>query len=215
MPSRFVRSCPGCAISAGTRALFDSADRETVERDRRGARAPIRGIDRDRVGQHFQWQSGRLGGLLGEHDRARAGIEHEGNARAVDLGDDREISAGAAREFHRAPAGRGVARHQLGHDTVGNGAQLEAIGVSDRQQESDHDPDGGGFERLRESLAEESQSERADEEENHGLDDERGKVEAAQACNRAVVRLQRKREHHGREDGKQQPEKTAHPVALR
>ncbi len=76
MPSRLVRNCPGCAISAGTaRSMMPPTD-EPVERDRRGAGAAVGGVDVDRIVQHFERQAGGLGGLLGQHDRARAGVEH-------------------------------------------------------------------------------------------------------------------------------------------
>ena len=51
MPSRFVRNCPGCAISAGTaRSMMPPTD-DAVERDRRGAGAAVRGVDVDRIGR--------------------------------------------------------------------------------------------------------------------------------------------------------------------
>ena len=74
MPSRLVRSCPGCAISAGTARSTMRADRDPVERHGRGAGAAVRGLDRDRIVQEFERQAGGLGGLLRQHHGARAGV---------------------------------------------------------------------------------------------------------------------------------------------
>ena len=76
MPSRFVRSWPGCAISAGTErsTMPPTASRSSVTGG--GAGAAVGGVDADRIGQNFERQAGGLGGLLGQHDGARAGVEH-------------------------------------------------------------------------------------------------------------------------------------------
>ncbi len=76
MPSRLVRKLAGLRDQRRHRALDDAADREAVERDGGGAGAAVGGVDLHRVGQHFERQARGLGGLLGQHDRARAGVEH-------------------------------------------------------------------------------------------------------------------------------------------
>ena len=105
MPSRLFLSWPGCATSAGTERSINAADREAVERHRRGARAAVGGVDVDRIVQHLDRQAGGLGGLLRQHHRARAGVEHHRHPRAVDVRGDREIAAAPAHDFDVARRG--------------------------------------------------------------------------------------------------------------
>ncbi len=56
-------------------ALHDAADADGLQRHRRGAGAPVGGLDGHRIGQHFERQSRRLGRLVGQHHRACAGVE--------------------------------------------------------------------------------------------------------------------------------------------
>ncbi len=112
MPSRLTRSCPGCAISAGTARSTMLADRDAVERDGGRAGAAVRGVDLHVVGQQFERQAGGLGGILGQHHRARAGVEHHRHPRAVDLRRHLEVAGAAAHDLHGALAalrGRGPA----------------------------------------------------------------------------------------------------------
>ena len=104
MPSRLTRSCPGCAISAGTArsTMPPTARRSSVTGG--GAGAAVGGVDIDGIGQHFERQARGLGGLLGQHDRARAGVEHHGDARAVDLRRHLEVAAAAAHDLDGALA---------------------------------------------------------------------------------------------------------------
>ena len=94
-------SWPGCAISAGTArsTMPPTARRSSVTGG--GAGAAVRGIDLHRIGQQLERQAGGLGGLLREHDGARAGVEHHGDARAVDLRRHLEIAAAPAHDLHR------------------------------------------------------------------------------------------------------------------
>ena len=114
---------PGCAISAGTDTLGDAPDRDAIERHRRRARAAVRGLDVDGVGEHFERQAGCLRGILGEHHGGRAGIEHHREARAVDLRRHLEVPAAAARDFDRKPARHRPSRDQLGEHALANLAQ--------------------------------------------------------------------------------------------
>ena len=93
-------------------------------------------------------QTGRLGGFLREHHRARAGVEHHRYLGAVDLGADREIATMAAHDFDAAAVPGDVARHQFGHHAVADVAQFEAVAVADHQQQADHRPEQQGLERL-------------------------------------------------------------------
>ena len=161
MPSRLVRNCPGCAISAGT-ARSTMPPTPSGQRHRGGARAAVRGVDA-RIVQHFERQAGGLRGFLRQHDRARAGVEHHRDARAVDLGRDLEFAALAARDLDRAAARRRAAGHEFGQHAVADVAQIEAVGVADRQHQPDHDPEHRGLKRLREALAKQRQHRAADE----------------------------------------------------
>ena len=93
MPSRLVLQLAGLRHQRVDRTLDQAADGDAVERDRRGAGAAVGGVDADRIVEHFERQAGGLGVVAGEHDRARAGIEHHGDPRAVDLRGDGEIAA--------------------------------------------------------------------------------------------------------------------------
>ena len=66
-----------------------------------------RGCDRRRFRvdvevEQFQRQAGGLRGLVGQHDRGRAGVDHHRRVDAVDLGAQREFAAGAARDLYDA-----------------------------------------------------------------------------------------------------------------
>ena len=171
MPSRLVSQLAGLRDQRRHRALDDAADGEAVERHRRGAGAAVRGVDLDRIGQHFERQAGGLGGLLRQHDGAGAGVEHHRDARAVDLRRHLEIAAAAAHDLDRSAAAHGgAAGHQLGHHAVADVAQFAAIGVADHQHEADHDPEQRGLERLRQPFAEQHQHQPADEHDQRELD---------------------------------------------
>ena len=119
MPSRLFLSWPGCATSAGTARSVRPPIAEAVERDRRGARAAIGGIDIDRIGEHFDRQAGGLGGFLGQHHRACAGVEHHRDARAVDAAYATAKSPPLpAHDFDRAAMRRGAAGNQFGQHAV-------------------------------------------------------------------------------------------------
>ena len=157
-------------------ALNNAADADGLQRHRCGAGAPIGGLDRHRIGQHLERQSRGLGRLLGQHDRARAGVEDHGHARAIDLRCHHEIAARAARHLDDAAAGRRVAGQEFCHHAVGDVAQLEAVGVADRKREHDHDPDQDRPERLGEALAKQSQHDHGEQRDDDDLDGQRRRV---------------------------------------
>src|SRR5262249_5584580 len=65
---------PGLGDERGDRALDDAADRQSVERDRRGAGAAVRGVDVDGIVEDFERKARGLCRLVGEDDCARAGV---------------------------------------------------------------------------------------------------------------------------------------------
>src|SRR5262245_21200657 len=67
----------------GNRPFHDPADRDAVERDRRGARAPVGGLDCDCVSEHLDREPDGTGGVLRQDDGAGAGIEHHIDTGAV------------------------------------------------------------------------------------------------------------------------------------
>ena len=138
------------------RALGQSADGEAIERHRRRARAAIGGVDIDRIVEHFDRQAGGLGRFLRQHHRACAGVEHHRHARAVDMRGHREVAAMAAHDFDIAAVAGHVARHQFRDHAVGDVAQFEAVAVADHQQQADHRPEQGCFQRLRQPFAEQA-----------------------------------------------------------
>ena len=112
MPRRLVLQLARLRHQRLDRALDQAADGDAIERDRRRARAPVGGVDVGRVGEHFERQAGGLGVVAREYDRAGAGIEHHGDARAVDLRGYVEVAAGRARNLDGAPVGDHVAGNE-------------------------------------------------------------------------------------------------------
>ena len=210
MPSRFVRNCPGCAISAGTdrSVILPIESRSSVTGAAR--RAAIGGVDLNRIVEDFERQARRLGRFLGEHDRTRAGIEHHRDARAVDLGRDRETAAAAARNFDRAPPGRCATRHELGEHPVGDIAQLETIGVSQQKEQRDGRPDEHRFEDVGKTLAKQRERDEPDEDQRRDLGFERRVLEMGEFVERHLILPQHEDEHGNRQRSEQDPEEAAH-----
>ena len=158
MPSRLVRNCPGCAISAGT-------ERSTMPpmpmRSSVTAAARVRPFavsTLDVVGQDFQRKARGLGGFLRQHDRTRAGIERHRDRRAIDLRGHAEFARAPARDLDRARAARGRASgHQFGEHALGHVLEFEAVGISDDQNETHDDPEQRRLQGLHEVLAKEHQ----------------------------------------------------------
>ena len=90
--------------------------------------------------------------------------------------DDLEFAAAAARDLdHHAAHGR-AAGNQLRHDPLADFAQLGAVGVADREKQRDHHPEQRGFQRLPEAMAEHRHHEAAEEDQQRGVDGERGEL---------------------------------------
>jgi hypothetical protein len=123
---------PGGRDERRDRALGDASDRHPIERDRRGAGAAVGGVDVDGIGEDFEREPRRLGRLVGQHDGARAGVEHHRDVSAVDLRRDRETSAAAARDLDGAPPGGGATRQELGEDALCDVGEFEAIGIPEQ-----------------------------------------------------------------------------------
>jgi hypothetical protein len=139
-------------------AFDDIADCQAIERDGGGAGAAVGGVDVDRVGQEFKRQSRGLRRLLGEHDGGRAGVEHHGDARAVDLGRHLEVAAAAAHDLYASLAAhRSAARDQFREHAIADAAELGAIGIGKDQDKNDGGPEQRRLDRLRNSLAEQHQ----------------------------------------------------------
>ena len=103
----------------------------SVERHRRGAGTPIRGLDIDSVFDHFQRQTGRLGGIIGQHDGTRTGVEHHADPGAIDVGRNLEIAALRRAQVRRCGPGDSAAGHEFGQHAVGDMPEFVPIGVAD------------------------------------------------------------------------------------
>ena len=122
-------------------AFDQAADGDAIERHRRGAGAAIGGVDVDRVVEHFERQAGSLGVLAGEHNRARAGVEHHRYPRAVDLRRSMAKSPPLVRATSTVrPCEIDVAGHKIGQHPVGDIVELEAVGVADHEQRARRRP---------------------------------------------------------------------------
>ena len=210
MPSRLVRSWPGCAISAGTErsTMPPTARRSSVTK--RGAGAAVRRIHLDRIGQQLQRQAGGLGGLLGEDHGAGAGVERHGDSRAVDLRRHLEIAGAPAHDLHRSLAAQcGAAGHQLGHHALADAAQLAAIGVDEHQHEADHDPEQRRFERCRKAFSEQHQHCAADEHHKRQVVGQRAPVIGRKAGDRVLAVARDDDDERERNPDQQHPEQTA------
>src|SRR5215211_5878934 len=197
-------------------ALEDGADGHAVERDGRRAGAPICRLDVDVVRQKFERQAGGLGGLLGQHDRTGASIEHHRDVGAIDHDRYLEIAAAGARDLDACAALRGPPGNEFGQDTIADFAQLDTVGISGGEKEGDHHPEHGGFERLPESVAEQGQHEAAEEDDERNLDRQRSEVVGLQTGDRAGVVADDEDEKREPEAEKQEPEETtaAHGIPL-
>src|ERR1700730_12164919 len=101
------------------RTLDQSADREAVERQPGRLGAAAGGLDIDVIFQKLERQARGLRGLIGQHHRRRAGIDHHRRNDAVDPGLQRELAALAARDLHRAPRCLGAVAQQVRHAIAG------------------------------------------------------------------------------------------------
>src|SRR5262249_15122174 len=162
----------------------------------------------------FEREARGLGGLVGEDDGARAGVEHHGNVRAVDLRGNRESSAARARDFDRPSPRCGTTRDEFGEHPLADLAQLETIGVSERQERRDHHPDEDGFERVGKTLPKQRQRDQADQREGHDLRFERRGIEPRELLQRRFILLQHEHQQHDGQNGKQDPEQAAHDGVL-
>ena len=102
MPSRLVFICPCGTTSAGTERSTSLPIGEAVERQPRRLGVSAGGLDVDVIFEQFQRQAGGLGGLIGQHHRGRAGVDHHRGGDAVDPGLQREFAALSARDLHGA-----------------------------------------------------------------------------------------------------------------
>ena len=107
-----------------------------------------------------------------------------------------------------------MARDELGHYPVGHLAQLEAIGISEREQRRDHDPDESGFERVGETMPKQCERDQANQRKRHDLRFERRGIEPGEFCQRRFIPLQHEHKQRDRQDGKQDPEQAAHDGVL-
>ena len=82
------------------RTLDQLADRQAVERQPGRLGMSAGGLDVDVIFEQLQRQSGGLGGLVGQHHRGRAGVDHHRGGDAVDPGLEREFAALPARDLH-------------------------------------------------------------------------------------------------------------------
>src|SRR5476651_86275 len=101
----------------------------------------VGGVYVDRIVEHFDRQTGGLGGLLGEHHGTGTGVEHHRYFCAIDTGRHREIPAIAAHDLDIASTSGHVAWHQFRQHAVADITQFEAVAVADHQQQSDHHPE--------------------------------------------------------------------------
>ena len=131
MPSRLVFICPRGTTSAGTERLDELADREAIERQPRRLGVAAGGFDVDIVFEHFQRQPDRLGGLLGQHHRGRAGVDHHRRVDAVDLGVQREFAGLAARDLHRAAQASRCSVRSMCETRVAGARDLFGIAIGD------------------------------------------------------------------------------------
>jgi len=141
-------------------------------------------------------------------------VEHHGNVGAVDLRRHRESPAARARDFDRPSPRCGTTGDELGQHPLADLAQLETIGVSERQERRDHHPDEGGFERVGKSLPKQRQRDQADQRESHDLRFERSAIEPGELRQRRFILLQYEHEQRDGKNGKQDPEQAAHDGVL-
>jgi len=113
------------------RSFGQATDSNTVECHRGRSCPSVRSIDVDRVIQNFDWQTGGLGGFLREHYGTGSSIENHWDPRSVDMSGNCKISAMTTDDFDVTAMTGHVTRYKLGHDAVGDLAQLETVTVTD------------------------------------------------------------------------------------
>jgi uncharacterized membrane protein YfcA len=131
---------PGLHHQRLHRTFLEFPHRNAIERDRRGAGAPVRCLDADRIVQQSERQAGGFGIVGRKDDRTGAGVDDHVHPRSVDLGGDREISGAGTRHLGGAAVRDHVAGHQFREDPVGDLMYLVAVGISNHQDKPDHGP---------------------------------------------------------------------------
>ncbi len=138
MPSRLVFICPCGTTSAGTERSTSLPIDEAVERQPRRLGVSAGGLDIDVIFEQFERQPGGLRGLIGQHHRGRAGIDHHRRGDAVDPGLQREFAALAARDLHGARRRLGALAQQVRDGVAGArdpfGIAIGDHGAGGRQQ---------------------------------------------------------------------------------
>ena len=196
------------------RALGNAADRYSIERDRRGPRAPVRGVYVDGVIEEFERKPGGFGRLLGENHRARPRVEHHWDARPVDLRGKREASAAAARDLDGSSLADRPAGDELGEHLLTDVAQFEPVRVPKHQQQYEHDPEQGRFQHIGEAPAKQRQSHYPSGHKSGDLDAMRGDIEVCELGQCGLVLSQHQDEQGDSQDGEQNQEQPAHEAVL-
>src|SRR5579885_1251741 len=191
------------------RMLDQAADSDPVERHRRCARAAVRGVDVRRVGEHFERQACRPGGVMGQHHGTRAGVEHDGDRCSVDLCRHVEVAARHARHLYRAPVCDHMAGHQLGQHAVGDAGQLESIRIANNQGEGDADPQQRGRDRLHKSLVEGDRGEDTGNHQKRRLEGERVEMPAQKPTEGAGALAADDQEKGEQKSRKQKPQQAS------
>jgi len=158
------------------RSFGQASDGNAIECHRGRSCPPIGSIDIDRVIQNFDRQTSGLGGFLRQNDRAGPSIEYHWNSRSIDMCGDCKIAPMTTDDFDvRAVTGY-VTRDKLGHDAVGDLPELEAVAVTDDNEQPDDGPEQGCLDGLRKPLAEQRQDQAAEENQQYDFQGKRADV---------------------------------------
>ncbi len=159
--------------------------------------------------QHFERQPGGLGRLRGEHHRARAGVEHHPDPRAVDLRVDEIFAAAPAHDLDRAADLHRSARDEVRQHPIADLAQVRPERVGDRKQQREHGPEQRGLQCLGESPPEQDEDHAADRDADRDLRGEPGKVVTRQAGDDVVIAADQQQHQRQSQSDQQRPQQTA------
>jgi len=108
-----------------------------------------------------------------------------------------------------------MGRKVRGRETVSHVTQLGLKSIADHKQQRDRQPEHGGLERARETLAQQGQNERGDEHGERDLDHERCDIGGSPRRHDGAVALGDEQEQDRGKDRKQHPEEATHGLVLR